>query len=557
MSRLLTGPLDSIQLSLDRQTRWQILIYDTRSSVGPDTINDVVRELALEAITGPRDFTDDVVQFTSSAVASDFAQTGVAVPKLTLMIADPGDRTFDPVRNPAGLGRFLRRGNTIRIKIGDVRVPVADWPTVFTGRFVGQTGVNINRTTGPGGVAVIQVVALGREADFVNIPMTSDSYGPGQSMNQIATDVALTDMGLDASEVDFSNWGAAQNAHLTLQFIELPPIVAIASLMMVDGVMPRFNGDGILVESLGLITQAPDRVYTGGRVIVNIDRPFSEDDPYNCVKVTGLASEQSEIVQAFQDLITSLHITVGFFSNDRAIPIPWSDDMTQLAKETVGVVLVSVNSGLSILGGDETFDTIPASIGPGTVGGIVIVSTGYAPYILIFFGLVYVTLAAIPDAVLAFGGGVTVSIGRIIQALALAIVLLLMSKIGKGTYAFRGKPFEYVYKELNGTAELPGLTTQTRKKLHVMNQSLQTQSDVNKVARNMLDRQQALGSLRTVQTLLDLKLEPDDVFTLPGSAGVESYQIQSITYTGRRDPAGGFSEHVQMSCSELSAVGLE
>ncbi len=558
MGRILTGQLDAIQLSFERRPAWRIEIFDTVSSVA-DTINQIVRGDDLEAITGPLDWTGDTVEFGHTSVASDYATTGVAVPSLTLGIVDPGDSRLDPVRFPTGLGRYLRRGNTVRLYQGDSRVDPLDWPATFTGRLVGQAGVDINRTTGDEGQALITMKALGREADFINIPMTSDDYGPGLSLNAIALDIAQADMGLDLSEIDFSSWGSSLNGHLSLQFYELPPIVAIANLMMVDGNMPRFNGLGILTQSDGLITQNPARIYTSGRIIRNIVRPFSEDDPYNCVKITGLANVQSKITQALQDLISDLHVTVGFFTQDAAIDIPWSEDMTQLAENIEFIVIQSANAGLNILGGGEEFTTIAAPIGTGSVGGTVIISTGYAGALLVFLGITYVHLAAIPDAVLAFGGGVTVAIGRIIQAFALALMLLLMTKIGKGQYVFRGQPFEFVYKELNGIAELddPPLTTQTRNKLTIMNQVIQTQSDVDSVARNMLDRQQALGSMRTVLMIPDLVLEPDDVFRLPGIAGDEDYQVQSITYVGKRAEDGGYQGYAQLSVSELTAVGLE
>lgn len=554
--RKLVAPLDQIQLSQYREPAWRIEIFDTRSSVN-DTINRVVRNQPLEQITGPRDFTSDVVEFNHTSVASDFAQTGVAVPSLTLMFADPGDDRFDPVRNPGGLGRFLRRGNTVRIYQGDSRVDPADWPATFTGRFVGQLGVDKNRTTGENGVAIVSIQGLGREADFINTPLTSEAFGAGTTLNFIATQIALTDMGLDSSEVEFSNWGGQVNGHLSLQFHELASLVAIANLMMPDGVMPRFNGLGILTQSLGLTTQLPSRIYSNRRLVQNLVRPFSNDQPYNCIKVLGLANVQSEIVQELQDLIVALHVTVGFFANDQEIDTFWTEDKTQLAKNIVFQVIQSANGGLSILGGGEEFVTIAAPIGTGTVGATISISTGYAPYLLIFFGLVYVVLSAIPDVVIAVGGGVTIPIGRIIQALALAIVLILMTKIGKGEYAFKGEPFEFVYKELAGTAELPGLTSQTRKKLTLMNQVLQTQSDVNNVARIILDRQQALGSPRTTSFLPDLALEPDDVYRLPGTSGNEDYQIQSIAYTGKRSEAGGLEILQQMNVSELTAVGLE
>ncbi len=560
MSRQLNGQLDQIMLSQQREPAYKIEIFDTRSSVGPDTINDIVRGLTLEAITGPRDWTSNVVDFNHTAVASDFAQTGVAVPQLTLTIADPGPgaNSFDPIRNPTGLGRYLRRGNTIRLHLGDVRVDPDDWPTIFTGRLVGQAGVDINRTGG--GRALITIKALGREIDFININLTTDDYGNGTSLREIALDIAGADMGLDqVEEIEWSNWGQQLNRHLSLQFVEIPPLVAIANLMMIDGLMPRFNGEGKLSETLGLVTQNPDRIYTNRRLIKSIVRPHSEVDPFNCVKVLGLAADQTQITQQLQALLEDIHITTGYFTNDEEFDIFFTEDRRQLATGLEFTIVKSANAGIVILGGTETFSAIDAPIGNGFIGGTITISTGYAGAAILAFGAIYLGLSLVPDAVLAFGGGVTQSIGRVIQAAALIVTLLLMTKIGKGQYAVAGEPFEFVYLELSGQAELPGLTTQTRKKLELMNQVLQSQSDVNAVARNTLARQQALGSMRQVVMIPDLKLTPDDVFELPPGFGpdFEQYQIQSITYTGKRSKSGEFSDFAVLTVSELTALGLE
>lgn len=546
-------------LSRERRPKWKIEIYDIRSSTG-DTINDIVRGLTLETITGPRDFTSDITEYRLNETAGDFATSGVTVPSLDLTLPDPGDGEygiFDPVHNsgPTELGRFLRRGNVVRLREGDSRVDEDDWPITFTGKLVGQAGVNINRTGG--GQATVSVKALGRENDFLNVSLTTRDYLIGESMNAIGTDIAQADMGLDASEIEFSSWGATQlNGHLSLQFIEIPPLVAIAGVMMGAGVMPRFNGEGKLTQSDGLITQNPDRVYTNRRLITSIVRPFSDVDPVNCVLILGLDADQIKISQPIQDLISDLHITTGYFTNDEEIDIFWTEDRRLLAEDIVFEVIKSANGGISFLGGGESFVTIPASIGTGTIGATLTISTGYAPYILVAVGNIYISLAAIPDAVLAFGGGVTVSIGRIIQALALAIILILMTKIGKGQYRFRGAPFDFVYLELRGQHESPGLTTETRKKVQIKNQTLQTQDIVDTVAKNTYDRQQSLGSIRQVIMLPDLKLTPDDVFELPGT-DLEQYQIQAQQRTGRRDAAGAFSSFATLTVAELSAIGLE
>jgi hypothetical protein len=360
-------------------------------------------------------------------------------------------------------------------------------------------------------------------------------------------------MGLDADEIDWVNWGAQVNGHLSLQFVELPPLVAIANLMMIDGMMPRFNGEGKLTQTLGLITQNADRVYTNLRQVISIVRPFSESSPPNSVLVIGLDSETTPIAQPAQDL-RELHVTTGYFTQDEAIEVFWSEDKRLLANNISLKIIKSANGGLSLLGGGEEFSTLPAPIGTGTVGATLVISTGFAPYVVIFLTVVYVTLSAIPDLVASLIIGETISVGRVIQAIALAAILILMTKIGKGHYVLSGEPFENVYLELRGQAELPGLTTETRNQITISNQVLQSQADVDSVARNQLFRQQTLAAARSAEMIPDLALTPDDVFEVPGP---KRYQIQVYERSGMRSPAGTFTTAARLTLSELTAVGLE
>ncbi len=556
--RQLTEALDVIMLSRERRPAWKIEIFDIRSSTG-DTINDIVRDLTLEAITGPRDFTSDVMQFDLNEQASDFASTGVSVPSLTLQVASP-DKQFDPFQNAGDDGRWLRRGNVVRLYEGDTRVDDSLWPATFTGTLVGQAGVDINRTGG--GRAVITVKALGREKDFIDPPLTSEDFGVGTSLNSIGTTIAQTDMGLDADEIDWISWGAQTNGHLSLQFVELPPLVAIANLMMVDGLMPRFNGEGKLTQTLGLVTQSSDRVYTNQRLLTSIVAPFNEADPVNSVLVVGLDTETTKISQEMQDL-TELHVTTGYFTQDEEIPAYFTDDHRGMADNIVLEVVKSANGGLSFLGGGESFTTLPAPLGTGSVGVVIEVATGFAPYIIIFLTAVYVTLAAIPDIVTSVGvAGQTIPVGRVVQAVALAVIMLLMTKIGKAHYILRGEPFEYVYLDIRGKAEKPGLTTATRVFLKIENQVIQTQADADQVAMNQLFRQQALAIPRAISMLPDLALEPDDVFEIPataltGTKPPRQFQVQSSHRTGRRSAAGEFASLANLGVSELTDLGLE
>lgn len=553
MARSLTGDLDDMMLSIERRPAFKVEVYDILS--GGDEIGDIVRDLTLATLTGPRDFTSDTMNAVLTEVASDFATTGIAVSNVTITVADPTGK-FDPLltqSDPTGDGRWLRRGNVVRISEGDERIDEADWPITFTGKIVGQAGVDINRTGGGRGTVTLK--AVGREADYLNIAITTADFGQGASYISIATTIATTDMGLDSDEIDWVTWGAQTNGHLSLQFVELPPLVAIANLMMVDGLMPRFDGEGKLSQSLGLVTQNPDRIYSNQDILVDIVRPFNESSPANSVTVLGLDAAMVRRDQPRQPLI-ELHITTGYFTWDERIEVYWSEDKRQLADNISTKIVKSVNGGLFVLGGGETISLIDSPTGDGSIGAVLEISTGFAPYLIIFFTILYVVLAAIPDAVItALFGGTTIPVGRIIQAFALASILLLMTKIGKGHYIFRGEPFEFVYQELKAIAEADGLTSETRIEITINNQVIQTQSDCDDVARNQLFRLQALGSVRQIaQSSGDLRLTPDDVFEIPGA---RQFQVVNFQRTLVRPPPGQAPPVARLQCSELTALGLE
>ncbi len=110
--------------------------------------------------------------------------------------------------------------------------------------------------------------------------------------------------------------------------------------------------------------------------------------------------------------------------------------------------------------------------------------------------------------------------------MALAAVLILMTRIGRGQYEFIGDPLEYVFKEIRAIAELEGLTAEELNRVTVQNHLINTQSLADSIARVVLFRQQARGNPRVVTALHDLRLEPDDIFEIPGG---RRFLIERIT----------------------------
>lgn len=560
--RNLTANLDAVMVTATtRSPAFQVLIYDLRSS--GDAMTEVVRlnlgleGVSLSPISGPRDFTADVESVQVQEQRGDYVNGGVASASVTITLIDPSG-LMDPIgilgldpdsdEYANALGRYLRAGNAVVVRVGDTRVDSAEWATVFTGKIVGQAGRLRGRSDGA--VSTITLRALSREADFIRFNRTSDPFANGVTFLQAATDIAETEMGLDVDEISLFGWGTALIAHNPTQFVEEPPIVMLARLMFLDGFMPRFDGDGRLTQTTAVVTATPERVYDSLDLFRRIERPFSDVDQPNCVTVVGLDAELSKVVQPKQRLATS-DITTGFFTNGEDFTVYWSDDQTIVAENVQTRVLKSVNGGLSALGGGESFEFIPApGPGGGTIGVRVTVDTGYAPWLVVFLLVTYIALSLIPDEVLVAsfgaGGGFTIPTGRAIQAAALASALFIMTKIARGQYEFLGEPLEYVYAEIRARACVDGVGEFDRNSVEIENHLVNTLVGARNAARNTLFLLQAEENPRSIEMLHDLKLEPDDIFQLPTG---QRYLIDSVSYTLRRD---GRAPLAQLGCFEVT-----
>lgn len=531
MARTLIFDLDRIQVSpTGRRPDFKVEIFDVRST--SDTINDVVRGNALDATTGPRDFTADVVGVSIEEVAGDFVDSGVVSQRVVLVVADPNG-VFDPfnvIADPSGDGRWMRRGNVVRIREGDARVPEEDWPLTFTGILQGQAGQLRSRDvqTSPGEIAM---EAVDRSAGFLKYPNTSRSFDIGTTFQDMGDDLAQSDMGLDADEVDFSGWGLSATL-LPVQMVEEPPLVSIAKLMFPSGFMPIFDGSGVLTQTQALVTSPPvDRDYEDDGIFLAASQPMGEVSPANSVEIIGLDGNLSKVEQPRQT-VGEVSLTTGYFTQNETVKVYWSEDRTLLAQNVDPKTVKSVNGGLSFLGGGEEFEEIPSPNGQeGSIGFRITFSTGFAPWLVVFLTATYIALAWVPDVALF---GVTIPVGRALQAVALAAALLIMTKIGRGVYEFEGEPFEYVFREIRAIAEVDGLLSTDRIRVSIENHLVQTQALADSLARDVLFERQARGRPRQFTMLHDLRLEPNDVFRRPGGTAGRTYLVEKVSRTLRR-----------------------
>jgi hypothetical protein len=551
MARPLAFALDQINKgeSDTRSPGYQLLLYDVRST--SDTIREIVIGSPLDPLTGPLDITEFVLQAKMTEQAGTYA-AGIASSNVGVTVIDP-EGVLDPLltrEDPTLDARFFRSGNVLRVIEGDTQVPTSDWPITFTGELIGQSGYARNRTTGD---STIQLRAVGREATFLHFTRTSEEFLIGTTYFQAADSVAINEMGLDPFEIDFPTFGTALIPHKVVQLVQENPMTMLARIMFLDALIPRFNGEGKLSAVPDRATGPPSRIYTGRTHILEIKRPASDVQPPNTVCVVGLDSNLTRVDMPNQALAT-LDITTGFFTPAEKVKVFWRDDKTLMADNVKLKVFVSVNGGINFLGGGESIGKLIQSGDPdqiGTVGARLDADTGFAPWLIPYFLSIYISLSLVPDNVVTFGlfgsTGITINIGNVLQAISLGAALLVMTKLGRGSYAFTGDPFEYVYKEIRQCAKVSGTSEFDANELVFENHLVSTVAQADAIAFQQLFRQQAEKSPRSIVMFHDLGLEPNDLFEFQDDGS--RYLAQQISRTLQPDAKGVAA---QVTCFEVT-----
>ena len=527
MARNLSPKLNDAMINGHIRRPSQIIyIYDVRSDEVNLAINDVVLGTIDPALG--RDFTADVVRITVDEEAGDYIDNGIAASSIGLVVEGS---QFDPLGSDA-LNVWLRAGNVVRIWEGDLAEPdTAVWPMTFTGVISGQPGFSESR---PNARSQLTVVALGREARALKYVNTSSNFTVNTSQFDMAEDIATNDMGLSLDELDWPTWGLGTTAHLSTQFIDEEPIVSIARLMFPEGFMPRFNGEGKLSLTNGQITKAPARVYLDDSVIRDIVRPPAILEGINKVVINGLSDQLSDVVGNFSKLATA-SATLGYFTQYLAIAIQFSDDGTAQARNT-GLRIIKDINGLIAFGGQRYIETPQRLESSDSTGGNIYVNTGFHPAVLFLMQVVKIATAAIPDAVIGFIGGSTISIGRLIEAATDTLINMITSGIGHGSWEIWGNPIEWVYAEIESTAQVKNLRSEDTRPITIENHLINSEVDGEVAAIRVLRRERAKLNQRTIQGIHDLALEPDDVFE---TANGKRYMISSISRTLERGGGGG------------------
>jgi len=548
MARALDATLDSLILNAEhRRPAYEILIYDIRSTEGdpnPTLINDIVKlnnptPPSIPTIVGPLEFTPFVDELRVTETSGDYTKAGVAASSLAFTVPLANEtEVFDPLSGEDE-SRWLRQRNVVVLREGDQAVDREFWPITFTGSLVGQPGYS--NTERGGAPPILDIVCVGREVGYLRQTHTSDDFPEAVTLTTIVNSLA-TDMGLDPiEELDMPNFDSWQSCHTSLQFVDESLLTSMSRSMFPLGYMPRFLGNGKLGASDGVITKTPVRVYSDDAIIKNVNRPRVDESGERVVRIKGLSCEMSEQEQEEQALATA-NITMGFWASSARIKVSWSDDGSMQARDARLRILTSINDGLIPFGSEDFLLTTIQSDG-GSTDGVIAIDVLLALKLLVTVGAILGAFS-IPDHT-TLPGAPTTPVGSIIQGGVLTIVNQLLLRAGNGQYEIVGRPFEYIFKEVVGVAQVKGDFPDEENELIIENHMITSQSMANEVAVRELKRMRAKVNLRNVDALHDLKLEPDDVFE---DAQGSRYFITSINRTIGRS----FSPRAQYTCFETT-----
>lgn len=546
--RTLPFELLNAQTAVKRRRAFRLDVYDVVSTKALPIVDNISRVVqfnllggfSLNAITGPRDFTNEVESIEFSERGSDFAQGTLAGNSLQITIADKGNR-WDPVEGTEG--RWLRQGNVVVLREGDLDSPLANWPTTFTGTIVGRAAMSGKDRAGN---SQLTVFAEDRLLSHLKHSITTEDIPQGTTLRDIIRTILEDELFFGAEEHDLGTVASQLTSQASTQIVDENPMVAIAKLAFPDGFVPRFRGNGVLELVPNFIDISPAVAYEDDNLFEPFQRPFSPLETPNRVEVIGLDKNQTKVTQPSQVLSTAA-VTLGFFTGDASIRIKFSDDETQQAQGTRLIKNSSVNGALIPFGGE---DWEPNTDDDGGVrGGRIKVEGSFFPALVVSGFAGRIAASAIPDAFAGLGGGNTIPIGRLIEGIITVVNQTIMSTIGRGDYEIVGEPFEWVFKELKGVAQIDNVDVNDFRTVVIENHLLDTQAKVDAVALRELRTIRKRGNTFSFNMRHDLRLQPMDKFV---RADNREFIIDSITRTVGRDA----TESCSVTCYETTTSAI-
>lgn len=335
------------------------------------------------------------------------------------------------------------------------------------------------------------------------VKRVTDLYATGTPVGVIATDIAAA-LGLGATEINLPFFGV-YTVHSNMQLANMAAQDMLDTVMLSSGYEPYVDAYGILRAISRDLGRASDVIVSEDRV-VSIDGSKARS-PITSVRVLWLDPALTLVAQQDQALEQAT-ITAGFFQLHQKQDVYFSEDRTQRAQNTYMVVKQSANSGLL------NFCSEHYSVISATQGRIEVDTSIFAPWLATEGLAGLIASSYIPDDVAAFGGGVTIPVGRLVEMVSNVAILLVMMSLGTGMYEVRGQPYDYVHGRNTSEATAAGVPDWLLQNDDIENDFVMTEAQAQAfAARELIYRARSANTYK-ITIVDDPRIERGDIVEL-------------------------------------------
>lgn len=509
--------LVDVQRQTVRQYRFRIELWDVLSTGAP-TLGEIVSKTASFS------YQLDVTGYVRGGVQLDEPGDRRAS-RLTCTLVDAAG-LFHPVTGENAV--WVQENQVVRLWEGDAHVDESQWVCTFTGHLRGQQGLTIDRSAV---TLETTLVAYSRRAvpKYLKQTFVSQTYGRSVDYGTILQDVALTEMGLTAAELTRTPAVLGKVTQFTANsIVDISPLEALEKILETVGLVPDFDGEGILRAYSRDLRRSPDKIYEDLAQVISIGIPATETETYNQVRVVGLDATVQEQLQPEQALARAT-VPVGFWRPFHRVTVQWSNDRTLRARNTHLVVQTSVNDSILVAIGSETYNEADE------FGGQIVVEIGtYVAGLLVLIGITLAVQAFVPDLVTVFGfggsAGETIPVGRLLEAAAIQEIMFALTIQSSGVYEVRGQPVLPIYQELAAEMTIEGTPDWAVNAMEIKNDWLNDLPALQAIALLELLFETAQGKPRELVLVNDLTLEIGDIVQVPAQNNMRVW-IESLTKT--------------------------
>lgn len=454
--------------------------------------------------------------------------------RLQITLSDDASLLFHP---DAGAYRTaIKPGRIIRLLEGFEGLAESEWLWTFSGTVEGtyswsqQRGQNIQ--------VQFSVFSRANNQAWKRRNVTSNNYTVGSDWSSMFENIAKDVMLLSDAEFNVNTpWGIPFSKNSN-QVVNYPPWDALEQLSFGVKKKPWFNGKGQLslysTEQKRITETLADDTY-----LRKYEARASTSETINKVILTYLSNTLSRVDGPDQNL-ASATITAGFFTPSITVDAFYSDERHTRCDNPRFIVKQSANSGLLSFC-TETMNKIDEFHSQ-----IEIDVSVWAPTLATAMMAGVLAASLIPDSVVVgLFAGITVSVGRAVEATLMVGIMLIMMCIGTGSYEIWGTPYEMVYLEEQAIALKSGVEFWQEREKEIRNDFVSTLDQAQPLVVNELHFEVMKEQPRALLLRYDPRIEPGDVIQLSSQVKIwvenvsrlvtqDSNEVATMTVTGYR-----------------------